>query len=267
MTTDGKHHDEQPPAGFNPLRDIVVAITFLTRLPLPMMGSGGTSLASAAWAFPLAGVISGGVGGGVFFCFGLLDVPLLIAVTLGLAATVLITGGLHEDGLADVTDGFGGGATKEKKLEIMHDSRIGAYGVLALIFSVGLRVAALLIIANHDGAHGIYAAFIAAAVFSRGLLPAVMLGLPHAREDGVSRGAGRPGIPGVAVSLGLGAFGVYGLYLTQPTPAGYAMASALVAVLVFCLVARRQVGGQTGDVIGAAQQVAEVSFLITLATL
>ncbi len=264
MTVEGKHGDDTPPTDFNPWRDIVLAITFLTRLPLPMDDLAFRPLARAAWAFPVAGIMTGGVGGGVFYGAVMLDTPLLIAVALGLAASIMLSGGLHEDGLADVADGFGGGATREKKLEIMHDSRIGTYGVLALVFSVGLRVTAFTAIAEQAGVQAVFAAFLAIGILSRGLLPAVMTALPNARENGLSKAAGRPGVAGVAVSLVLGFIGAAIPFHANYGPVAVAVSGAVAAVFVLCLIAKRQIGGQTGDVIGAAQQVGEVAFLIVL---
>ncbi len=264
MTTEGKHGDDIPPTDFNPWRDIMLVVTFLTRLPVPITDHAIRPLASAAWAFPIAGIVTGGVGGAVFYGAVLLGTPLLVAVVLGLAASVLLSGGLHEDGLADVADGFGGGATREKKLEIMHDSRIGAYGVLAVIFSAGLRVAAYAAIADQAGMQVVFAAFLGVGILSRGLLPAVMMALPIARTDGLSKSAGRPGVAGVSISLTLGLIGVVLPFHARYEPVALAVVGAGVAVFVLCLIAKRQIGGQTGDVIGAAQQIGEIAFLVML---
>src|SRR5579864_6859060 len=107
--------------------DLLIAAAFLTRMPIPTPAVLPGRLAQASWAFPLVGV---GVG-----------LPTLAAALIAVAGTAALTGALHEDGLADTADGFGGGATPEAKLTIMRDSRNGAYGVLALIFSVALRAA------------------------------------------------------------------------------------------------------------------------------
>src|ERR1700760_415860 len=125
--------------------EFLAAFTFLTRLPL---GSAHTdvpppSLADASGAFPLVGLVIGAIGGIAYAIASALALPALAAALIAIAATALITGALHEDGLADTADGFGGGATREMKLEIMRDSRIGTFGVLALIFSIGLRAIAI----------------------------------------------------------------------------------------------------------------------------
>ncbi len=268
MTLESKHHSETPneaPAtGFNPWRDVVLVITFLTRLPLPLSGHAARPLASAAWAFPFAGVLTGGVGGGIFLGAVFLGLPLVISLILGLMASVLLSGGLHEDGLADVADGFGGGSTRDQKLEIMHDSRIGAYGVLALIFIVSLRITALFAIGAQSSTQIVFVVFLTSAIFSRGILPAVMAALPPARAGGLSKEAGRPGVGGVIVALLLGVAGALVPFCSDYQPVTIAMLSAVGAVIILGLIASRQIGGQTGDVIGAAQQIGETAFLVAL---
>ncbi len=268
MATERKPDDEitneGSAVGFNPFRDIVLAVVFLTRLPLPMIGQAPIPLARTVWAFPFAGVLTGGIGGGVFLGAIYLGVFPLIAIVLGLAASILVSGALHEDGLADVSDGFGGGATKERKLEIMHDSRIGAYGVLGILFSVLLRIVSLFVLMEISGAGTVFVTMIGSAAFSRGALPAVMRALPPARNDGLSKAAGRPGVLGAFMALALGVGCVVLLSYPLYQPAFIAMLVSAAAIALFCLVSMRQIGGQTGDVIGAAQQVCEVVFLVTL---
>lgn len=271
MADEGKHGDVRNEGtartGFSPLRDVALVLTFLTRLPLPYPSRTTRTLAQASWAFPFAGVIVGGVGGGVYFFVTVLGAHHLISVSLGLAAMALLSGALHEDGLADVADGFGGGATKDRKLEIMHDSNIGTYGVLALLFAVGLRIAALMTISIVTDIHATFVTIVAMAVFTRGLLPSVMAGLPHARGDGVSKGAGRPGFAGAFIAFVFGTGVALLLFREALSPVGIAIVVSIAAVFVFCIIAKRQIGGQTGDVIGAAQQIGEVAFLVVLSML
>ncbi len=242
--------------------DIFLALGFLTRLPLgaaPDRALG--SLAQASWAFPLVGVLIGVLGALAFKVAALLGLPTLVAAFIAILATILVTGGLHEDGLADTADGFGGGTDRESKLAIMRDSRSGAYGVLALLFSVGLRSAALAAIA---GGGSVLAALIAAHAVSRGALPLVLRGLEPARSDGLGAEAGRPE-PTIAWTAGvLGAIAALlalGLWsgLLALLFAGAAM--ALVAAL-----ARRQIGGYTGDVLGAIEQTGEIVVLLAAAS-
>ena len=182
--------------------EFLAAFTFLTRLPL---GSAQTdalrpSLADASWAFPLVGLVIGAIGGIAYAIASALALPALAAALIAVATTALITGALHEDGLADTADGFGGGATRESKLDIMRDSRIGTFGVLALIFSIGLRVVA---IADVGTRWHVFAALIAANALSRGVLPAAMHRLDPARADGLGAGAGRPEQNQVLIALAI----------------------------------------------------------------
>src|SRR5271155_4388576 len=109
--------------------EIKAAVVFSTRLPLPGVApTGGSAIAQAIWALPLAGLVVGAVGAIVYAIAHRLGVPAWPAAALTIAATMAVTGCLHEDGLADTADGFGGGATRDRKLEIMRDSRIGVYG-------------------------------------------------------------------------------------------------------------------------------------------
>src|SRR3954470_16025626 len=126
------------------VNDLKIGFIFLTRLPFPHqtpIAKGEVS--QALWTAPVVGVAVGLLGAGVYWLAQALHLPPLPAAALAVAATLIATGGLHEDGLADVADGFGGGATRDRKLEIMRDSRIGTYGVCALILSIVLRVSAL----------------------------------------------------------------------------------------------------------------------------
>ena len=123
--------------------DIALSLVFFTRLPLPVLDFGDRKLADAIWAAPIAGVVVAVIGAAVFTLATSLGVGPGPAAALALAAMIVSTGSLHEDGFSDVADGFGGGLTPERKLEIMHDSRIGAYGACALGLSILIRWSAL----------------------------------------------------------------------------------------------------------------------------
>jgi adenosylcobinamide-GDP ribazoletransferase len=243
-------------------RDFVLAYGFLTRLPVPDRPAAAPSgLARALRLAPLIGLVVGVLGGMVgWIAIAGLGLPTWPAALIVLAATVWITGALHEDGLADVADGWGGGGDRSRKLEIMRDSRIGTYGVVAVVLSIGLRASALVALA---GPEAITAALIAAHCLSRGLLPLAMLVLVPARDDGLAATAGRPTLTDALTGLGLGLLlallatgGVLGL--------GLALV-ALAAAVVTGLIALRQIGGYTGDVLGAVQQTAEVAVLLAAA--
>src|SRR5258707_10971782 len=157
--------------------DLKIGFIFLTRLPLTHQTPiAKGELSQALWTAPVVGVAVGLLGAGVYGLAQLLHLPPLPAAVLAVAATLVVTGGLHEDGLADVADGFGGGATRERKLEIMHDSRIGAYGAAALALSLVLRIAALDALVEH-GLDKAVAGLPVAGAGSRALmlLPAALL--------------------------------------------------------------------------------------------
>ncbi len=261
---DTRHDAKLAPEGLARWRDDMrVVIGFLTRLPVGNIDHA-RGLADAAWAFPVAGVIVGGFGAAVLHIDGIIGLPIWCGSFLAIAVMTLVTGALHEDGLADVADGFGGGAVATRKLEIMRDSRIGSYGVLALIFSVGLRVAALSAFVRPDLAAAV---LMSSAILSRATLPAMMHVLPMARDDGLAHGAGRPTQATAGVSLALGAGAA--LFILQPhlMTVLIVLSAAAAGAAAIAILAKRQIGGQTGDVIGAAQQVSETAVLLTAAAM
>ena len=242
-------------------RDVGDALRFFTRAP---MGEGGAGAPLAidrfAWAAPVAGAAVGLAGALALALTGLLGLPPLLRAGLATAAVVLAAGGLHEDGLADVADGFGGGATRALKLDIMRDSRIGAYGAIALTLALILRVGALSA-ALDDGFWLASLSLIAVAALSRaGALTPLAL-LDPARADGAGAAAGRldPAALAAAWACALVIALILGLLSLG---LGRALAAALAGgagALAMVALARRAIGGQTGDVAGAAQQLAEIA--------
>ncbi len=242
----------------NRAEEFKASIVFCTRLPLlQSMPLTGNSLSRAAWAFPVAGIVVGLIGAIVYGIVHRLGLPPWPAAGLSVAATMLATGCLHEDGLADTADGFGGGNTREQKLAIMRDSHIGAYGVCAVIISLVLRVSAL---ASLPGAHAVVWALIASHTAARATMPALMLLLPPARSDGLSFDAGRPPGESVAAAAVIGF-----LILAICLHVGHGFLALLVLAVFVALMAwlaTRQIGGQTGDVLGALEQVSEIAVLL-----
>jgi adenosylcobinamide-GDP ribazoletransferase len=242
--------------------DLKVAAAFLTRLPIGLSTGGGMpALARASRCFPVIGL---GIGllGGILYALAIgLDLPPLLAALIAVAATVAVTGALHEDGLADTADGFGGGGDREHKLRIMRDSRIGTYGVVALVLTLGARVVALG--SFEDNADAVCALILCHSA-SRALVVAVMYRAPLARGDGLAASAGRP-TPATMVSAlalgGLASVAFAGLDGVVAVIAGAAVAWAIV------LLAQRQIGGVTGDVLGAVQQGSEIAMLLALVAL
>ena len=233
---------------------LLTGLGLLTRLPLPDYQARGPE---AGWSWPLVGLILGviaALAGYIALSFGL---PASLAALIVVGVQIICTGALHEDGLADTADGLWGGWTRERRLEIMRDSRIGSYGVIATVLALMARGVALTLLM----AEGYCAALIVAGVLSRGILPGVMALVPNARQDGLSRGVGRPShrIAGVAAALAV----VLALIF-----AGGTAISAVIAVLVItcitALIARARIGGQTGDILGAIQVLAVLAVLFVI---
>jgi adenosylcobinamide-GDP ribazoletransferase len=240
--------------------ELAAAFGLLTRLPVHRLPLSIIQTRSdAVWAYPLVGATVGALGGGVYWlAHGLSCLPALAALW-ALAAMILLTGALHEDGLADLADGFAGG-TPEQSLAIMRDHRIGAYGVIALMLSLAIRGTAIALIADP---HAVVAALMAAGAASRLSAVLLMAALPHARPDGLSVTVGRPRAPLAGAALGL-TFVVSWVLL----PFGRAlvvMLTALAAALILGSIARARLGGQTGDVLGASCQLSECLALTALA--
>lgn len=227
--------------------DLATALSLLTRLPVGWLGADWAAMnpGRAVWAYPLVGAVVGGIGALVFAACRALGLSPALAALWTMAALLLTTGGLHEDGLADTADGFGGGRTRDRKLEIMRDSRIGSYGALALMLSLGLRAAALAALPSPRAAA---AALIAAGVLGRAAMLLPLRLLPPARPGGL--GARVAGGPGWAVALAC--LWTLGLLLLQP-PLRSALLLAATALLAWTItrLARCQIGGVTGDVLGA----------------
>jgi adenosylcobinamide-GDP ribazoletransferase len=243
--------------------DLKVGILFCTRLPLPHAAPiESHDIARAGWAFPLVGALVGGIGALAYGLAVEIGLTPLLAAALALAATLAATGCLHEDGLADTADGFGGGRDRERKLDIMRDSRLGTYGACALVMSLVLRLAAVAAIAHPAS---VALALIAAHATARASLPAFMRFVSSARPDGLSAHAGRPSPQCVAVALLIG-IAVLGAALGI---AAAAVATVLaVAVWIFMAwLSMRQIGGQTGDVLGALEQTNEIVILLTAVAL
>jgi adenosylcobinamide-GDP ribazoletransferase len=239
-------------------RELKVALSFSTRLPVRHAAPvSGADVARASWALPIAGALVGAIGALVYCLAATAALPAFPAAALAVAATVLATGALHEDGLADVADGFGGGATRERKLEIMRDSRLGTYGACALVLSLLLRISA---IADITQPALVAAALLAAHIGARAVMPAVMWFVPPAKPDGLAASAGLPPVAGVLMAAVLGAIAL-GIGL-GPGPGAIAILVTLAGAALVARLSIAQIGGQTGDVLGAVEQVSEILILL-----
>jgi adenosylcobinamide-GDP ribazoletransferase len=242
------------------LTGFALAVTFLTRLPMAKPFGKAGRLADAAWAFPLVGAGIGAVAGFIFLLGQVLRLGDWLAALLAVLAGIALTGALHEDGLADTADGLIGGRDRDHALAIMRDSRNGTFGVLAIVLSVLLRVAALVKIG--DSVH-VLLALISAHSASRAVLPVAMRLMMPARADGLGASAGRPH---AAFAVLAGTIGTL-ISLAALDPRRSAMALGILGAAVFGagLLAQRRIGGYTGDILGAFQQIGEIAMLLTAA--
>ncbi|APX11883.1 adenosylcobinamide-GDP ribazoletransferase [Tateyamaria omphalii] len=236
------------------LWDVPAALVLLTRLPLPTLPDHAFAHgARAVWAYPLVGLVLGLILSAMSLALTWLGLPQMMVAGVLLGALLMLTGAMHEDGLADTADGLWGGQTRDRRLEIMKDSRIGAYGVLALIVVMGLRWLGL---AEVD-----WTGIIAALMLSRAAMTPLMLALPHARSTGLSHSVGAPetgAVLGAVLIAVVGAgvlLGIAGLFA--------ALIAGAVAVSVG-LIAKAKIAGQTGDVLGATCALSEVAVLLAL---
>ncbi len=242
------------------LHDLKVALTFLTRLPV--RGDAAPSLrdlAAAAHLFPLVGALVGALAAFAYWTAILIGLPSLPASIAALVTLVMVTGALHEDGLADTADALGAGEDRERALAIMRDSRIGTYGTIALVLALLARLIAL---AGLWEPTKVAAVLISVSALSRAALPVVMVVHLPARHDGLAATAGRP--PPLRAAVGC-ALGLLVALACLPTPQALVAALTLAAVagLVAWRLARR-FGGYTGDTLGALQQIAEIAFLMAI---
>lgn len=246
--------------------DLAASVGFLTRLPMPAE-LPFVPLSEAMRAFPLAGALIGALAGLGLAALAGLGLPPLAAAGLILAALALLTGALHEDGLADTADGLGGGKDRESKLAIMRDSHIGSYGVLALILGLLVKAACLAALTQEGSWVQLMALLAATGGFSRALIVWLMASTPPARSDGVAHGAGQPSDftarnalligGGLALALILFTYGLVPALVVAGAGAGAAGAVRFLAM--------RQIGGHTGDICGAIQFASETAMIAAAA--
>ncbi len=251
------------------IRDTGVCLTFFSRIPLPdrfSPGHAAPSFRRAARAAPIAGGIIGAVASLFLVLAALLGLSDAMVAIITVGALLAITGALHEDGLADTMDGIGGGATRLKKLEIMRDSRIGTFGASALVISILIRVAALSTFIAAFGPARAALLLIAAEAVSRVGAVSMAYAVRPARAQGASFSAGQPTGNTLYEAIIYGALIVM---LAGATAIGFwpmLVGLAAVAAATFGMIelARSMLGGQTGDVAGATQQVCLLAFLLAV---
>ena len=247
------------------LAELQLAFMLLTRLPAGTLTSQLPELAHARWAFPIVGCIVGGIIAASYIILSLLLLPSFAAAILAITAGLFSTGAIHEDGLADCADGFGGGQNREKKLAIMRDSAIGSYGTLSLIIIMGLRISLLSML---PAKLEIVTPIIICAVISRYAMVGYLCLLPAARQDGLGNQASGNQTSGDNISalllaglIALPAFviGAFGLI--------YVIIAIVSVAVIWGVIAKYQLGGQTGDVCGAGQIICETAGWLIIATI
>lgn len=253
------------------LDDVARATGFLSRLPVParyFVGYDG-SLARASGMFPAAGLIIALAPGLVMLALSVLGANPALTVLIALAALIGVTGGLHEDGLADSADAFGARGGRDHMLEIMKDSRIGTYGVLALVISFAFRATALTIILSVLGGLNTFLVMLAAAAVSRAAISWHWSALAPARQDGVAASVGAPEASAANRSLVTGAILFAGLATVSAglIPALLGLGAVAACVSRWTSIVGRKLHGHTGDTLGASQQIAEAACLVALALL
>jgi adenosylcobinamide-GDP ribazoletransferase len=237
-------------------RYFLTAVMFFTRIPIHFAHFNQQELNQATRYFPLVGILVGGVGALVFYIAHSI-LPLSIAILLSMAATILLTGAFHEDGLADTIDGLGGGWTREQALTIMVDSRIGSYGAIGLVLVLLTKYQSLVEIS----AHFIPIALVAGHALSRLCAVLVMYHQSYVKTDGKAKP--------LATNIKLyelviaGFFGLLPLYFVGLSHFLALFPVALVWVW-FSKKLKSRLGGYTGDCLGAMQQLTEIAFYIGL---
>lgn len=251
------------------LNETARAVAFLSRMPVPdrfFVGDDG-HLARNVRAFPLAGLVIALPGAAALALFAAYAAPPLVAAFVVLSIQALVTGVLHEDGLADTADGLGAGRDRERALAIMKDSRTGVFGAVALILSFGLRASALATLVAGTTPLAAAAAYVGIAAASRAAMAWHWQALPAAKTDGVAAGAGTPEASATFWAIALGV-AIPAACLT-PALGGFdalvTLAAIAFATMTFTRHAQNRLGGHTGDTIGAAQQCAETIGLAALA--
>ena len=239
------------------ISDLTAAFSLLSRLPVPMSGDHRPG---AAWAYPLVGAVIGGLAGLLGVVAAGLGLPLPLVAPLMVAAQAMLSGAMHEDGLADMADGVWGGWDRAARLKIMRDSRNGSYGVIALALSLLARSVAIWLLLEMSTGWAM-AALIATGAMSRAAMPALMLLTPPARDDGMAHSvAGQRPEPAMAAAAIAAALGLLLL--------GWSALPAILwaALITFGLsrLAMAKLGGHTGDVLGAAQQLTEIAILFSI---
>lgn len=262
------HQTPNPIALF--FADTAACIRFFSRMPLARVNgvddpASLPNFTRVARAAPLAGVFVALPAAGLGLALGSTALPALATALLVVAALAIVTGALHEDGLADVSDGFFGGHTRDRRLEIMKDSRIGAFGTIALVLSLGLKAVLLSAMITRFGAADAMVTLLGIEAFSRALMVWQWSILPPARSDGLAARFGTPSLTSSTFALALGSFCLIPFLIELPVLAVLTgLGLAILSTLAVARLALAKIGGGTGDVLGTIQQISSLAFLLGL---
>jgi adenosylcobinamide-GDP ribazoletransferase len=252
-------HSARPSRLLAEVRLLLMAIQYFTRVPMPKwVGHSAEHLSGTARYFTAVGLLVGGIGALVLWATSLV-LPGPLPVILSTAATVLLTGAFHEDGLADTFDGLGGGATRERALEIMKDSRIGTFGAAALVLTLLIKVAALSALPVTLA----IAVLIAGHAFSRACAVTLLFAGRYVGNPELSRARAVAQPMSWAEYLFAALVGIVPLYWSG-THAAVGFVCALIVLFVLARWFVRRLGGFTGDTMGAAQQLTEIAFYLAV---
>jgi adenosylcobinamide-GDP ribazoletransferase len=236
------------------LADFWRALALLSRIPVFIpCDFSAHAMARSVWCWPLVGLFMAGIAIIPAYVIEILTGNVMITAIVATFTLIALTGAMHEDGIADCADGFGGGLDRQRKLEIMRDSRIGTYGVVALVLCLAMRIA-LLDAAGESASMA--AILIVMATLSRAAMPIVTYVFDPAREDGLGKSAGRPDIK--VVSAGIAIALVLVVIVAGAVTAFMCLIAMMVGASVVGWIARHQIGGHTGDVLGMTQIISEL---------
>lgn len=241
------------------MKGVFVAAAFLTRIPIPVV-AGAVDVGRATRWFPLIGALLGGAGALAAWAIReVIGLPPMLTAALVVGLSAWMTGAIHLDGLADMTDGFGGGRTRDDVLRIMRDPLIGSYGAVALAIVITTRVTALAALLDRNAA---FPFLVAAPAMSRWTIVALGTWLPYARSEG---GLGQAvteasDVTGLLVATGMTAAIAFAALRTV---AIVPWALATLSMLMVGRAARRRIGGVTGDVFGASVELSETTVLVS----
>lgn len=245
------------------VEEIGLAFALLTRFRIPTFRvRSSATYASAFWAFPVVGAVIGAAGALVFWLCLSVELSVVAATILTVTAMLFVGGGLHEDGFSDFWDGIGGGRTRERKLEIMRDSRQGAYGALSLTIMIALQIVLLTDIYIRGRVTTCLTVLVASEAVARSMIALPCIFMNPARGDGLGAVMKSAGKASMLAGGMLGAVIAFVLMLK----AGIALIiGALAGAAVITLLASRFLGGFTGDVLGATVVMARLSALCFVA--